>query len=117
MLNQVVKRILAEQDQAALAENPLVKHIKKRYPQYESLPFVETQVVLKGGYTMAGVLTALTDGPLLMVSVAQTAERKLVYAEHYFGDSELQCLVIGHVVDEPKVAPVRNGNSSIIMGH
>lgn len=117
MLNQVIEQLLAEQDQAALADNPLVKHIKKRYPQYDSLPFIETQVILKGGTQLAGVLTALTKGPLLLVAVGKMPDGRVVFAEHYFADSELQCIVVGRVVDEQLVKPVRNGNSSIIMGH
>lgn len=117
MLKQTIDRLLAEQDQAKLAENPLVKHIKKRYPQYDSLPFIETQLILKGGYSMAGILTALPDGPLLCVAVAQTPDKRVVFAEHYFGDSELQCVVVGTPAEEQMVRPVRNGGSPIIMGH
>lgn len=118
MLKQVIDRLLAEQDQTKLADNPLVKHIKTRYSQYSGLPFIETQIVLKGGLQMAGVLTALPDGPMLMVSIAQTPDRKVVFAEQYFADSELQAVVVGHVVDEPRIAtPVRNGNGPLIVGH
>lgn len=117
MLKQTIDRLLSEQDQAKLADNPLVKHVKKRYPQYDSLPFIETQLVLKGGYSMAGVLTALPDGPMLCVTVAQTPDRKVVFAEHYFADSELQTIVVGQIVEAPMVQPVRNGNGPLIVGH
>jgi hypothetical protein len=117
MLKQAIERLLAEQDANALADNPLVKATKDKYPNLQS-PFLECQVVLKGGHAMAGVLCAWSDGPLMMVSVAQTPDKRIMLVESYFGDSELQCISMGRPMPEQLVKPVnptRNG-SPIILG-
>lgn len=117
MLKQTIDKLLSEQDVNALAENPLVKATKEKHADLQSAPFVECQVVLKGGHAMAGVLTALPNGPLLMVSLAQTPDKRVMIVDTYFGDSELQCIAMGRPMPEQRVQPIRNGNSPIIMGH
>lgn len=118
MIKEAIDRLLTEQDATKLADNPIVKATKARYPELTAAPFLECQLVLKGGYSMAGVLTAFPKGTLLMVAVAQTPDKKQVLlAEHYFGDSEVQCIVVGREMPQQLVTPIRNGNSPIIMGH
>ena len=72
--------------------------------------------MLKGGYSMAGVLTALVDGPLLLVAVAKTPDGKIMLAEHYFADSEVQAIVVGREMPGSIVKPVHNGGP-LILGH
>lgn len=117
MIAQVIEKLLAEQDVNALADNPLVKATKEKHAELQGAPFLECQVVLKGGHGMAGVLTAFAKGSLMMVSVAQTPDKRVMIVETYFGDGELQCISMGRPMPQPNVAPIRNGNSSIILGH
>lgn len=117
MLKLTIDKLLKEQDINALASNPLVKATKEKHAELQSSPFLECQVVLKGGHAMAGVLTAWPQGPLMMVSVAQAPDKRVVLVESYFGDSELQCISMGREMPQQLVTPIRNGNSPIIMGH
>jgi hypothetical protein len=114
MIKQTIERLLSEQDVNALAENPIVKATKLRYPELQPAPFLECQLILKGGYAMAGVLTAFQGGSLLMVAVAKTPDGKVMLAEHYFGDSEVQAIVVGREMPEQLVRPVAR---SIVLGH
>lgn len=119
MLKQTIDRLLSEQDVNKLADNPLVKATKERYKDLQASPFLECQLLLKGGAQMAGVLAAWPSGPLMLVSVAKAPDGKIMIAESYFSDSEVQALVIGRDMPEQLVKPVnptRNG-SPIIMGH
>ena len=106
MLKQAIDRLLAEQDINALAQHPLVKATKERYTDLQSAPFLECQVVLKGGHAMAGALCAWPKGPLMMVSVAQTPDKQVMLVETYFGDSELQCISMGRPMPDQLVKPV-----------
>lgn len=118
MLNHAIDKLLAEQDVNALNDNPLVKATREKHTDLQSAPFLECQIVLKGGHAMAGVLTRLPKGPMLMISVAQTPDKKVMVVDTYFGDSELQCISMGRPLPEQKVQPVNgNGRSPIILGH
>jgi hypothetical protein len=115
MLDKMVKTLLAQQNVDALNDNPLVKASREKWgPQLEGQPFLECQVVLKGGHQMAGVLTALVNGSMMMVSIGQLPDKRVMLVETFFGDNELQCVSIGRPMDVPKVQPV-NGGRSIIM--
>jgi hypothetical protein len=118
MLSHEIERLLAEQEINALADNPLVKATKEFYADLRGARFLECQVVLKGGHAMAGVLTALPKGSLLMVSIAQTPDKRVMLVESYFGDDQLQCISMGRPMPEQLVKPAnptRNG-SPIILG-
>lgn len=120
MLKHAIDKLLKEQNPTALADNPLVKATREKYATDDGLkdaPFLECQVVLKGGHAMAGVLTAWPKGPLMMVSLAQTPDKRVMIVESYFGDDELQCISMGRAMPEQLVKPIRNGNSPLIVGH
>lgn len=121
MLKHTIDRLLSEQDPAKLADNPLVKATKERYAELRDAPFVELQLLLKGGSQMAGVLTAWPQGPLMLVSVGQTPDRKVMLVESYFSDSELQAIVVGREMPEQLIKPVNprgpNGSPIIVGGH
>lgn len=117
MLNRMIEKLLAEQDVNALADNPLVRATKEKYTELQGSPFLECQVVLKGGHQMAGVLTAFGGGPLMMVSIGQLPDKSVMLVETYFNDSELQCVSIGRKMETPRVQPVNGGGRGIILGH
>jgi len=51
---------------------------------------------------------------MMMVSIGQLPDKRVMLVETFFGDNELQCVSIGRPMDVPKVQPV-NGGRSIIM--
>lgn len=120
MLKQTIDRLLSEQDATKLADNPLVKAAKERYKELQAAPFLDCQIMLKGGAQMAGMLTAWPQGPLMLMSIARAPDGKVVIAESYFSDSELQAIVVGREMPEQLIKPVnpRGPNGSpIIVGH
>lgn len=116
MIENVVRKLI---DNAPEIDNPLVAHLKSQVAPNAQRKYLECQVVLKGGYAMAGVLTYAPDAAgeiLQLASVGQTAEKKLVLAEHYFSFDEISTICVGRPMPENIVKPVRNGGP-IILGH
>ena len=112
---EVIRRLL---DNAPEIDNPIVKHLKSLVPENAQRRYLECQVVLKGGYSMAGVLTYAADtagDTLLLVAVAQTPDKKIMLAEHYFSPADVVTIVVGVPMPETLVRPVRNGGP-IILG-
>lgn len=101
-------------------DNPIVKMLREEVPANAQRGYLDCQLVLKGGYAMAGILTHWkhSDDVLQLVSVAKTPDGKIVLADHYFAHDEVQAIVFGRELPEQLVKPVnptRNG-SPIIIG-
>ena len=108
-------------DNAPEIDNPIVTHLKSQAPENATRRFLECQVVLKGGYATAGVLTYALHGigeglMLQLVAIAQTPDKKIMLAEHFFSSDEVATIVVGKPMPEQLIKPIRNGGP-IILGH
>lgn len=117
-MKTTIDRLLRE---AKPIDNPIVKMLREEVPANATRGYLDCQLILKGGYAMAGILTYAKDtaGDVLqLVSVAKTPDGKIVLADHYFAHDEVQAVVFGRELPEQLVKPVnptRNG-SPIIIG-
>lgn len=110
-------------DTAPEIDNPIVKQLKADVPDNATRRYLECQVVLKGGYSMAGILTYANEtstsyAHLHLAAIAQTPDKKVLLADHYFTYDDVATIVVARPLDEPLVRPInptRNG-SPIIIG-
>jgi hypothetical protein len=54
---------------------------------------------------------------LRLASIAQTAEKKVVMVDQYFAYEDVETISLGRELSIASVTPIRNGGSSIILGH
>ena len=117
MIEQTIRRLI---DNAPEIDNPIVTHLKSEVAANAMRRYLECQVVLKSGYSMAGVLTYAADGTagetLQLVAVAQTPDKRVMLAEHFFTYDDVATIVVGRPLPDQLVKPVRNGGP-IILGH
>lgn len=97
-------------------DNPVVKALRADVAPDDPRPYLDCQVVLKSGYQMAGVLTTTKGDVLLLGAIAQTPDKRVLIAYHYFLSSDIETIVVGRDLPEQLVRPARNGGP-IILGH
>lgn len=108
-MKNLIDRLLRESRDAmtaAAVPHPLMPHGALN-------GFLECQLVLKGGYAVAGVLTTTAEGTLRMLAPAQKSNGDTLMADHYFDYDDVLTIVIGR--DLP-VATHPRPVSSIILG-
>jgi len=116
-MKKMITRLLSE---APTPENnPLVDAVLAKLPGNARPQFLECQLILKTGYAVAGVLTAVGDPEMLrLVSPAQKPDKTVVMADHYFDYDDVLTIVLGRELPKQLVQPVgRSNGSPIILGH
>jgi len=113
-MRKLITRLFAEAPQL---DNPLTKALREQLPANAKPVFLDCQLVLKGGYAAAGVLTTTPEDTLRLASIAQKADKTVIMADHYFDYDDVATIVLGREISTPLVQPIRNGNSPIILGH
>lgn len=63
--------------------------------------FLECQVVLKGGYAMAGVLTTTPEDTLRLLAPGKKAGGGEVMIDHYFDYDDVLTIAIGREIPRP----------------
>ena len=115
-----MKNLIARlfRDAKPLDRNPIIDALRAE-PDGAARPLVECQIVLRGGYMAAGVLTTTNEGVLRHVTVGKKQDNSVVIADHYFEYEELATLVVGRELPPELSRAVRGGNngSPIILGH
>jgi hypothetical protein len=121
MIDTPMKKMITRlfDEAAALENNQLVDALRAVMPANAQPVFLECQLVLKSGYSVAGVLTRVGDPEVLrLVSPAQKQDKTMIMADHYFDYSEVLTIVIGRELPKQLVQPVgRSNGGSIILGH
>ena len=112
-MKTLIARLFADSKEI---NNPLVVELRKEQGVVRWL-FLECQLVLKSGYAAAGVLTVTSEDMLRLASIAQTAEKKVVMVDQYFAYDDVETISLGRELALASVTPIRNGGSSIILGH
>lgn len=96
---------------APALDNPIVAMMKSDAPENALRGYLDCQLVLRGGYTMAGILTQdegwFDCGALRMCSVAKDASGKILVADHRFVADEVQAIVVARPLPEQMVQGVR----------
>lgn len=72
-------------------------------------PYLECQVVLRGGFTVTGVLTT-DDNSLRLMTPAKDQRNALILVDHRFDYDDVMCIAVS--VDVPSQA-----RSGLILGH
>lgn len=111
-MNKLLLALLAN---APEIDNPVVKALRSEVDASSTRRYLDCQVVLKSGYQMAGVLTT-HDDVYVLGAIAQTPDKRVLVAYHYFTANDVETVVVGRDLPEQLVKPVRNGGP-IILGH
>lgn len=64
-------------------------------------PRIECQIVLKGGYAMAGVLTTTPEDTLRLLAPGKKAGGGEVMVDHYFAYDDVLTIAIGREIPRP----------------
>lgn len=100
-------------DQPVYGDSPLIKAVLDGMPTNARPAFLECQLVLKGGYAVAGVLTTTAEDTLRLLAPAKKQGGGAIMADHYFDYDDVLTIVIGR--DLPGVTQPR-ASSSLILG-
>lgn len=105
------KTIEALLNSAPDLDNPIVQAMRADAPANATRRFLDCQVVLKGGYSMAGVLTTDDDfynsGAMRLCAIAQTPDKKVLIADHRFTCDEIATVVVAKPMPDQHVQGVR----------
>ena len=112
-MNKLLATLLAY---APEIDNPVVKSLRADAPTNATRRYLDCQVVLKSGYQMAGVLTTHDEDMFVLGAIAQTPDKRVLVAYHYFTANDVETVVVGKDLPDQLVKPVRNGGP-IILGH
>lgn len=92
-------------------DNPIVTMMKGDTSANATRRYLDCQVVLKGGYMMAGILTQddrwYENGGLRMCSIAKDPQNKVLVADQRFLAEDVQAIVVGRPLPEQMVQGVR----------
>ena len=112
-MRQVIEDLI---DGAPDIDNAITKLLVAEAP-LSKRRFLDCQIVLKGGYVAAEILTYANNerGVLEMVSVAKDATGKITLADQFFTHDEVQTIIVGRDLPTQLVTPV--GNGGLVLGH
>lgn len=96
---------------APALDNPIVTMMKADANVNALRSYLDCQLVLRGGYMMAGILTQddgwFDCGALRMCSVAKDPTGKILVADHRFAADEVQAIIVARALPEQMVQVVR----------
>lgn len=108
-MKKLITRLFA---QAAPVDSPVVTQIG-HHPNGMLPGALECQLVLKGGYAAAGVLTSTPEDTLRLLSPANKPDGSTIIADHYFDYDDVLTIVVGRDIPSAIVHPKRSG---LILG-
>lgn len=99
-MKKLIDHLLCES--APLHGNALAQTIWESIPGNLPRPMLlECQIVLKGGYAMAGVLTTTPEDTLRLLAPGKKAGGGEVMVDHYFDYDDVLTIAIGREIPRP----------------